>query len=1484
MTLHGDFSSWDQKREKNISAVLHQQGRIILDPDLNDQALITLGWQDTAGKDIIGAGVAAVRSGEPDALKVTSVDSPATDGSVEVTIQGGRAWVDGIQVTVAGDKYKAGFLELPFQDVPSPPPGTVGTRDAIILEVWRESVSAFQAKETWLEPALGGPDTTERIVTAKAFRLLRLDDTLDCPDIYGKVADDFPKKGGLRVRLQKPSSGTTECPVTDTGGYAGIEHFLYRIEIAETGDSSAAFFKWSRFNGGLVGRGEFKIKDSNVVATIHDNLQAIINSELTTFYLEAIEFDEETGRYEVVYSAEFTLNSENNLESPVASKIYGDIPGTGDTFFRLWDGIQPVSDFTANERELVDGIYIQFNYNDPAVHSAGDYWTFPVRAATANPEYLVGSSSGFASPYGIHFHRVPLAIIKWGENNTLASITDCRIHFRPLIDRNICCTYSVGDGRTSFGDYNSLQEAIVNLPPKGGEIYLLPGEHAASVIISGKTNIRIRGCGIESVIKPAIGHTNWIFSIEDSSIVSIENLTMINLAGGAVKINATTDTSSKEITIKNNRIVALTYAIGTPETTGSIRDLVLCNNRIEMLDRVGGYQAIAVLADTCLIERNILTILSAPTTPEEEEPPGGGSVYDPCSDPEDSYDNWSDTVSADVGSAYGSTAYPGESIVYAGKIYKAVGGILVAGGSERIVITENIIIGGAGNGITLGGSISAVNRTVAMKTASNETVAKPRDTLAAAAGKVADAFGQVFGTHRERATESSQGKTTDAEDKSIEKEAPSAMPFVHDVLIERNKIAGMGLSGICGFDLYGKAEFSKKPDELIREPIEYAVLNTIVFGLGIDKNRIRDCLQHPPDNVTVKNTLKNLGIGGIALGLCSDLSITRNTITGNGSLQQGHVCGIYVYFGNGTTITGNTITGNGYSGKVERSDIGVGISGGIVLGTASAFTDFDNLYRTESITAPNTPMTHETSTTSDTALAMPGIMPPSGKNAAVVHENTVDQPAGNALVIFAYGPVSVTHNYFCSRLVNGGGLWSLLGNLPSLTPFSVIENIFGTVFVLNIGGFFNLPSVIQSLEELYGYKPTQKAASGSPGMILTLPSLLSYLYYSLDSPSGDTIYSTNQVYLGTKNSALISQFIGSTGDISYIDNQSKCTNSDSNVLINTALLGLSQRAVNNRFKEVDTPVDGKIQPRMFLSLLSLSYLMNHTTENQADHCIFAMNSMQHLSFIDRNSLLIPTIAALTNEKYKRINFCQEVYTLFFWGIVDIYSKITQPPPEEPAASEETPAAGPEESIQSTISRYREPMIKAATSAYDTVIAERMKAVERMMDLCSIQEAVVMDRYGPDSVKADRAKTMVTRSSKVLDKVIAHEQISRMSVPEVKEEEALVHGRVDDAVGLGYAGLEVRIENANGDTVSTTKTDDSGYYSFVMDNESTASLARESPKGVTISVYDKEGNRLSSRQATVAAGNVAMTDLRLKEETAATLKRTAAGPDRRRPIG
>ena len=101
------------------------------------------------------------------------------------------------------------------------------------------------------------------------------------------------------------------------------------------------------------------------------------------------------------------------------------------------------------------------------------------------------------------------------------AIHDCRAVFPPLTRIQSCCTYTVGDGMMSFGDFDTIQAAVDALPLTGGEICVLPGTYPEHVTID-KDNVRIHGCGMRSRV--IADTTDPVFHVAGHSGIRIEGL------------------------------------------------------------------------------------------------------------------------------------------------------------------------------------------------------------------------------------------------------------------------------------------------------------------------------------------------------------------------------------------------------------------------------------------------------------------------------------------------------------------------------------------------------------------------------------------------------------------------------------------------------------------------------------------------------------------------------------------------------------------------------------------------------------------------------------------------------------------------------------------------------------------------------------------------------------------------------------------------
>lgn len=866
---------------RNISGVLHQQGRVMSDADLTEGELLELGWEGQAGRDIIGAGICAVPSSQPDSFRIESAFVTGTE--VHVTVRPGRAWADGILTRLAGTppdpaaavERIATYFGPPIAD-PQQDPSTIGdkVRDAVILEVSEEALHGFQYPERLIEPALGGPDTAERAFVNFRFRLLRLDAGEDCNTILDRLRDDPASKGRLSVTLAPVQALAGDCPVVGGGGYTGFEHHLYRIEIADSDPADPPRFKWSQWNGGLVGRGSFHAATVTPArVTIDAGRAAIVNSGLAEFYLEALQYDDLAGTWNVVYATMATLNPDHDLEL-AAPQSFGTLPTTKDSvFFRLWNGIAEIAAFTdaVNPVELRDGIRLVFDAPGAGNYRPGDYWTFTVRAGEiGNPPVPIDD----APPTGIVYHRVPLAEINWtvGLETTISdSIEDCRHPFHPITRLATCCTRRVGDGIQSHGEFTSIQAAIDSLPASGGQICVLPGTYTENVRIANRRDVILSGCGKRSrlISKPPqeeFGQADPVIQITNSTGIRIESLAVeAHDTGYGILAEATASVIEKVHRLESIVLTKLSVqaAMRSAIEMRGARLVTIEHCDIEMRDVAGSWPGVFVTADDVLIERNTIRVLPLRQS----------------------------------ANALAFVAVGGVGL----------GGLQIGGTSERVRIIDNLIQGGRGNGITLG-SVIVVN-------------ADDQDTGIIIAWP-------IFPDDPCEPCRPGDSHFPDPIDTDGGEGGTRTRPAgpLYDIHIERNRILDMGMNGIGVAAFFNLA----RVDEFIT-----------VERLSIVANLIRGCLRRPLALIDAA-MFNSMGYGGIQLADVTYLLVRENLIEDNGPSHLEPLCGVFVLHGEGIDISANRILNNGTKTTEPATQAKGGRRSGIhvVYATAPVETDF----------------------------------------------------------------------------------------------------------------------------------------------------------------------------------------------------------------------------------------------------------------------------------------------------------------------------------------------------------------------------------------------------------------------------------------------------------------------------------------------------------------------------------------------------------------
>ncbi len=119
------------------------------------------------------------------------------------------------------------------------------------------------------------------------------------------------------------------------------------------------------------------------------------------------------------------------------------------------------------------------------------------------------------------------------------------------------------------------------------------------------------------------------------------------------------------------------------------------------------------------------------------------------------------------------------------------------------------------------------------------------------------------------------------------------------------------------------------------------------------------------------------------------------------------------------------------------------------------------------------------------------------------------------------------------------------------------------------------------------------------------------------------------------------------------------------------------------------------------------------------------------------------------------------------------------------------------------------------------------------------EAMRLDR----KVGRDHPRTRVLRSSleqnlNNITEFTAATQIAAITVPEIDENQTLIHGRVIDEEFRGVGDLFVSIEDEEGRTLTPlgrSETDASGYYALVVDPDALEKVSEAAREGVFLTV-------------------------------------------------
>jgi Family of unknown function (DUF6519) len=939
---------------KRYASVRLQQGRVTIEDDFNEAERIALEDARRVALDVIGP------AGSPDGgfLPANGILGPT---GLDFEIGAGTFYLGGLRLwnpTVQHYATQNDWLNQPASERLAPVDGRV---DLVYLEAWQQPVSAVEDDEL-VEKALGGPDTSTRLRTMWRVRIATGVTGTDCVEAWRKLqavwsaahlgkldaTNERIVDTGLKVTYGGGVAGDL-CTPTIPAGYLGAENQAIRVELVD-----ATHFTWGFDNASPLYRATLGadrttitlqseprdqahwpragqivellpwsavLSNGEKVASLRGHLARVASSwdpDTRQLKLEA------ASPVPVGFGAEWQSRSD---KAALGAELW---------YLRVWDrGDDIVSDaaiaITGSPQALGStGLLVTFSGTDRA---ADDHWIIAARPHT--PDQVVPwTLEAGRSPHGVRRFYAPLALIRWTAPLTnnfvrLDVIDDCRPFFPPLTRVLTCCTYTVGDEVHSHGRFSSVQKAIDALPPEGGKICLLPGRWIENVQIVDRQNVVIEGCGARSVLQATERGASAIV-IANSQGITLRKFAVEAMRGHAIDIDG--KRKGRGWTLEDLDVTVRGFCAARA-TNGS--ELRILRSRLRALplieamspsSDVGRWPTVLSACDDVLIEENDIRA--------EEDGQRVPSMV-------------------------------GGPLTFA---RTALGGIQIAGGSERVEIRRNTIVSGNGDGITLG-SWTWIRVDVG------------GDSLP---------WGELFpGGWTVTINEAGCIEVTwdpphpnDPDGKWV----PVSLGDLEDIRIIDNDILEMGKAGV------GVARFFElKTGDVIS-----------VRGLLMDGNHIRGCLrlEVPPVPASLGGVA---GAGAVCLAHAERAILRDNQIEGNGRSHIDPVCGVFALYATGLDIERNVIVDN--APRIDTTEpVRPGWRGGVVCPWA----------RPPVVT-----------------VAYGKQMRATGIAAARVHGNVVVQPFGRALLIGGLGQMTVSDNELTSRGVIGArrGLASDLGAL-----------------------------------------------------------------------------------------------------------------------------------------------------------------------------------------------------------------------------------------------------------------------------------------------------------------------------------------------------------------------------------------------------------------------------------------------------------------------
>jgi hypothetical protein len=571
---------------KDHSGVVLQQGRLLIDGDWNELVTIlerrlraNVADLDGPGPSANVQGTAAVSKMTPDAFKLTLAGG-------DLSIGRGRLYADGLLAENHGAEPDGTFDPILAESVgsdtvtyasqpylPDPPALPADGTTLVYLDVWAREVTHLEDPGL-IEPAIG-VDTTARTQTVWQVKHFPTPNGTTCatPDKDIDGWSDFTAASGARLTVETIVVDDDDpCELPPTGGYRGLEHQTYRVEIHDPGSLGTATFKWSRDNGSVASpivevlEAGAKVRPASLgkddVLGFHDGDWVEVvddHRELrgTPGELRRIEVDDAEGTIAfagAALPADLQLTIAEAAQRHLRVRRWDQVgvvkDPAGGTVVDLDQptatGAIPVPPVGTDRIVLEHGLVVGLS-SAGGPFRTGDHWIVPARAADAAGDVAGGEPLlDGAPPLGIHHHYVRLGIL------TANGITDCRPTWPPPGGAetgcdDCACTACVTPVSHESGEL-TIQAAVDKvIAAGGGTVCLATGLYPLRepVHVDGAVSLYIRGQGVGSIV---VASASEGFIVTKSRFVTIEGLTVLASGESAVVLDTTVAATVERVT------------------------------------------------------------------------------------------------------------------------------------------------------------------------------------------------------------------------------------------------------------------------------------------------------------------------------------------------------------------------------------------------------------------------------------------------------------------------------------------------------------------------------------------------------------------------------------------------------------------------------------------------------------------------------------------------------------------------------------------------------------------------------------------------------------------------------------------------------------------------------------------------------------------------------------------------------------------------